>query len=215
MSRHSRDEPKFDNFLSDLAADIKQEIRNNKRGSGNPSNMSLAPLRSLDDFILQGSRFQVPDINQAERCFNRIISNLLYYQTNYFLSSLIIFLLVTFLHPQQMALGIILLSCLVGGLYYLQQQQAAVMRFKRDHPVLSMILMVTIFHYLAYKFASIIVILMGIALPVTFVIVHAALRLRNVKNKLVNASEAIGLSKQTPMAFILQEIGIEAEVKMN
>ena len=67
-------------------------------------------------------------------------------------------------------------SCLVGGLYYLQQQQAAVMRFKRDHPVLSMILMVTIFHYLAYKFASIIVILMGIALPVTFVIVHAALR---------------------------------------
>ena len=71
--------------------------------------MSLAPLRSLDDFILQGSRFQVPDINQAERCFNRIISNLLYYQTNYFLSSLIIFLLVTFLHPQQMALGIILL----------------------------------------------------------------------------------------------------------
>ena len=40
-------------------------------------------------------------------------------------------------------------------------------------------------------------------------------RLRNVKNKLVNASEAIGLSKQTPMAFILQEIGIEAEVKMN
>jgi len=157
----------------------------------------------------------VPDINQAERCFNRIISNLLYYQTNYFLSSLIIFLLVTFLHPQQMALGIILLSCLVGGLYYLQQQQAAVMRFKRDHPVLSMILMVTIFHYLAYKFASIIVILMGIALPVTFVIVHAALRLRNVKNKLVNASEAIGLSKQTPMAFILQEIGIEAEVKMN
>ena len=71
--------------------------------------MSLAPLRSLDDFILQGSRFQVPDINQAERCFNRIVSNLLYYQTNYFLSSLIIFLLVTFLHPQQMALGIILL----------------------------------------------------------------------------------------------------------
>ena len=41
------------------------------------------------------------------------------------------------------------------------------------------------------------------------------LRLRNVKNKLVNASEAIGLSKQTPMAFILQEIGIEAEVKIN
>ena len=80
--------------------------------NSNPNNMDLAPLRSLDDFILQGSRFQVPDINQPDRCFNRIVNNLLYYQTNYFLSGLVIFLLVTFLHPQQMALGIILLvSC--------------------------------------------------------------------------------------------------------
>ena len=71
--------------------------------------MDLAPLRSLDDFILQGSRFQVPDINQPERWFNRIVQNLLYYQTNYFLSALVIFLIVAFLHPQQMALGIILM----------------------------------------------------------------------------------------------------------
>ena len=40
-------------------------------------------------------------------------------------------------------------------------------------------------------------------------------RLRNVKNKLVNVSEAMGLSKQTPMAIFLRELGIESEIKMN
>ena len=33
--------------------------------AGVDNKMDLAPLRTLDDFILQGSRFQVPDINQA------------------------------------------------------------------------------------------------------------------------------------------------------
>lgn len=211
MSR--RVEPKLENFLTDLAADIKQELRQNKRGDSNK--MDLAPLRTLDDFILQGSRFQVPDINQPERWFNRIVQNLLYYQTNYFLSALVIFLIVAFLHPQQMALGIILMGLLFGGLAYLQHQQEAVKRFKRDHPAITFIGGIFFSHYLVYKLGSIIVILMGIALPVTFVIIHSSLRLRNVKNKLVNASEAIGLSKQTPMAFILQEIGIEPEVKIN
>jgi len=212
MSRRTN-EPKLENFLSDLAADIKQELRQNQRSD--PNKMDLAPLRPLDDFLLQGSRFQVPDLNQPERWFNRIVNNLLYYQTNYFLSALIIFLIVAFLHPQEMAFGIILMGLLFGGVAYLQQQQEAVKRFKRDHPMLTFTLMVLISHWLVFKLGSIVVILMGIALPVTFVIIHSSLRLRNVKNKLVNVQEAIGLSKQTPMAFILQEIGIEAEMKMN
>ena len=33
--------------------------------AGVDNKMDLAPLRTLDDFILQGSRFQVPDINQV------------------------------------------------------------------------------------------------------------------------------------------------------
>jgi len=212
MSRRTN-EPKLENFLSDLAADIKQELRQNQRSD--PNKMDLAPLRPLDDFLLQGSRFQVPDLNQPERWFNRIVNNLLYYQTNYFLSALIIFLIVAFLHPQEMAFGIILMGLLFGGVAYLQQQQEAVKRFKRDHPMLTFTMMVLISHWLVFKLGSIVVILMGIALPVTFVIIHSSLRLRNVKNKLVNVQEAIGLSKQTPMAFILQEIGIEAEMKIN
>ena len=56
--------------------------------------VELAPLRPLDDFLLQTARFQVPVINDPERWANRVTSNLLYYQTNYMLLAGLIFLLV-------------------------------------------------------------------------------------------------------------------------
>lgn len=77
----------------------------------NAVGMELAPLRSLSEFLLSEARFQVPDVNNDERWFNRIVSNLLYYQSNYFLSSVCIFLMVTFLHPQEMAYGLGVMVC--------------------------------------------------------------------------------------------------------
>lgn len=52
------------------------------------------PLRSLDDFLLSSARFSAPDVRDLERWNNRIINNLLYYQSNYFLSALGFLLLV-------------------------------------------------------------------------------------------------------------------------
>jgi hypothetical protein len=46
------------------------------------------PIRTLDDFVLDSSRFAVRDIPHLERWNNRIINNLLYYQSNYFVSFL-------------------------------------------------------------------------------------------------------------------------------
>ncbi len=57
-------------------------------------NVEFAPLRSLDDFVLGSARFQVPSFKDPERVVNRIINNLLYYQSNYFLSAVVIFLVV-------------------------------------------------------------------------------------------------------------------------
>lgn len=44
---------------------------------------------------------------------------------------------------------------------------------------------------------------------VTFV--HASLRLRNLRNKLVNKIEGIGL-KRTPMGLFLEHLGMEQEL---
>ena len=52
---------------------------------------------------------QIPDLNNEERWLHRITQNLLYYQTNYFLSSFIIFAIVGSMHPQKMAVGILVM----------------------------------------------------------------------------------------------------------
>ena len=52
------------------------------------------PLRSLDDFLLCSARFAVPDVRDLDRWNNRIINNLLYYQSNYLVSALGLLLLV-------------------------------------------------------------------------------------------------------------------------
>jgi len=41
--------------------------------------------------------------------------------------------------------------------------------------------------------------------------IHASMRLRNVKNKLVNKIEVIGL-KRTPMGLFLEALGMEQEL---
>ena len=63
-------------------------------------------------------RFDLPEFNNLERWFNRIVNNLLYYQTNYFLSAILIFLVLGFLHPSKMILGI---TTLAVGRYWTDQ----------------------------------------------------------------------------------------------
>lgn len=60
----------------------------------NPSEFEIAPLRSLGDFFLEAARFQIPNVNDLEKWGNRVTSNLLYYQTNYFLLAILIFMII-------------------------------------------------------------------------------------------------------------------------
>ncbi len=56
--------------------------------------MQPPPFRTLDDFLLGSARFSVPDVRDLDRWNNRIINNLLYYQSNYFASSVVFLLIV-------------------------------------------------------------------------------------------------------------------------
>jgi len=56
--------------------------------------VEFAPMRPLDDFLLQSARFQLPNFKDPVRWANRVTNNLLYYQTNYFFTALVIFLIV-------------------------------------------------------------------------------------------------------------------------
>lgn len=57
------------------------------------ANVELTPLRAWDDFFPSWERFARPDTKDLARWNNRIINNLLYYQTNYLVSAVAIFLI--------------------------------------------------------------------------------------------------------------------------
>lgn len=78
------------------------------------NNFQFAPLRSLDDFLLNSARFQLPAFGDFEKWGNRVVKNLLYYQTNYFILAALEFLLVGLIHPAKIGLGLFL----VAGVFY-------------------------------------------------------------------------------------------------
>lgn len=184
------------------------------RGSRNNNmDISIAPLRSLDDFILGSSRFQLPDFSNPDKWANRIVNNLLYYQSNYILSSLVIFSLISFLNPQQMFYGILTMAIVFGILYYVSHSKAEVGRFKKNHPLIVMVSVFCVGYFFIYKIGCVIVFLFGVMMPVLFTIVHSTLRLRNLNNKVANVADALGVTKKTPMAIFLNEWGIEPDMK--
>ncbi|XP_029942777.1 PRA1 family protein 2-like [Salarias fasciatus] len=168
------------------------------------------PLRSLDDFLLSTARFAVPDVRDLDRWNNRIINNLLYYQSNYLLSALGLLLLAGYLRPLQTVLGAAVVSVLFLGLIWGAEHRAPIRRFRRNHPLLSLLAVLSLSYTLLTVLRAAAVFLFAIAFPILMILVHASLRLRNLKNKLENRLESIGL-KRTPMGLLLEALGQEQE----
>ena len=173
-------------------------------------NFKLAPLRSFDDFMVTSSRFQVPDLQNRDRYLNRIVANLLYYQTNYFLGYVIVFCIITLMQPQQMFLGLLTFSFIVGTMFYARNEKERTRQFlQQQSPAVLVGMVMLMVFIISWGFGFIMTFFLALGIPIIFVILHASLRLRNVKNKLVNASEALGVSRATPMSLILSEIGFD------
>jgi hypothetical protein len=132
------------------------------------NNFQFAPLRSLDDFLLNSARFQLPAFGDFEKWGNRVVKNLLYYQTNYFILAAIEFLLVGLIHPAKIGLGCVLLS----GVFYamfaiygpntgpgLQSQIASVNKYAVAA------LLLGIAHLFLYMFDAVLIVVFAFLLP--------------------------------------------------
>uniref|UniRef100_A0A8C6SA21 PRA1 family protein n=1 Tax=Neogobius melanostomus TaxID=47308 RepID=A0A8C6SA21_9GOBI len=172
------------------------------------------PLRTLDDFALGSARFAVPCVRDVDRWNNRVVNNLLYYQTNYLACALAWLLLFkTFLTPLHHYLyargaAVVVLSFL--GFVLAAENQAPVRRFRRKHPAVCLLAILLLSYLLVTVLGSVAVFAFGIAFPILMVLVHASVRLRSLKNKLENKLESIGL-KRTPMGLLLEALGQEQE----
>uniref|UniRef100_A0A8D3B131 PRA1 family protein n=1 Tax=Scophthalmus maximus TaxID=52904 RepID=A0A8D3B131_SCOMX len=168
------------------------------------------PLRSLDDFLLSSARFALPDVRDLDRWNNRIINNLLYYQSNYLLSALGLLLLVGYFWPLQLCVGAVVVTLLFLGFVWAAENQAPIRRFRRNHPsicVLAILRGQLLFHISAGRRGCLPV---WNSLPYTDGSGPCVGELRSLKNKMENKLESIGL-RRTPMGLLLEALGQEQE----
>jgi len=180
--------------------------------------IDLAPFRSLDEFAMAQAKFEMPELTNPEKWSTKLVSNLLYYQTNYFVGALIIFLLACFFSP------------VFGVQYYLAVNHVQVKTWKKNHPTVVMVGTLTIGLLLLYQFGWVRVFLLGILLPVLLAVAHAFLHQKEKthvskgpfwkKKKEIEAdnleekvAEVLGVSKETLMGRFMDEWGIEPEFK--
>lgn len=76
--------------------------------------VNIAPLRAWDDFFPGSDRFARPDFRDISKWNNCVVSNLLYYQTNYLVVAAMISV-VGFLSPFNMILGGIVVVLVFTG----------------------------------------------------------------------------------------------------
>ncbi|XP_072223323.1 PRA1 family protein 3-like [Leuresthes tenuis] len=175
--------------------------------------MELAPLRPWDDFFPGTDRFAKPEFGDLAKWNNRVISNLMYYQTNYFLAAVVVFLIVGFLNPFGMFLGGAVVALVFGGSVWAGENQTTIKNFKRKNPTLFVIGVMVTSYFLLSLCGGVMVFIFGITFPLLLILIHASLRLRNMKNRLENKFEGVGL-KKTPMGIIMDLLD-QQEEKMN
>lgn len=176
------------------------------------SAITFAPLRTLDDFLLESARFQIPNFQDFEKWGKRVTNNLLYYQTNYFLMALILFTVIAVIHPVKMISGAFIM-CLIFTLFcYVTNERGNLGQFKKKHPIVSALVVFIIGYFvIVMMMGSLLIFLVGILVPFCAIFIHASLRLRNIRNKLANQVENLGF-RNTPMGIFLEEMGLEREV---
>ncbi|XP_039971393.1 ADP-ribosylation factor-like 6 interacting protein 5a [Xiphias gladius] len=172
--------------------------------------VELTPLRTWEDFFPGSERFAKPDAKDLAKWNNRVVSNLLYYQTNYLALAIVVFLIVGFLNPLGMFTAMAVVSSVFLGSVWVGENRAVINNFKRQNPTAFVIAIMVASYFLISMLGSVMVFMSAITLPLALIFAHASFRLRNMKNKLENKIEGAGL-KRSPMGILLEALGQQEE----
>uniref|UniRef100_A0A8D0H5Q6 PRA1 family protein n=1 Tax=Sphenodon punctatus TaxID=8508 RepID=A0A8D0H5Q6_SPHPU len=172
--------------------------------------VQVAPLRPWEDFFPGLDRFARPDFKDISKWNNRVVSNLLYYQTNYLMVAAAVVSIVGFLSPINMILGGTVVVLVFMGFVWASHNKEVLHKFKKQYPMAFVVSIMLSSYFLISYVGDVMVFIFGITLPLLLTFVHASLRLRNIKNKLENKMEGIGL-KKTPMGIILDALEQQEE----
>lgn len=173
--------------------------------------VELPSLRSLQDFVTD-AQFTAPTFRDRDRMENRMINNLIYYQTNYFICAILIVIVVGTLYPKDLIIGAVtfIVAFVLFGIA--QSKEPRFAHLKSQYPSLVPIAVVALAMLVIYALGSTLVFIGGVTLPIAVILLHAATRKRNIKNKFANTVE---LFKEdvTPMTILLSKICSTKEEK--
>ncbi|CAF0999579.1 unnamed protein product [Brachionus calyciflorus] len=117
------------------------------------------------------------------------------------------------IHPVQFLTGLFIFVVLFVGAIALSNNYHVIQRLKRDKPFVNLAMILLLSGFLFNLFGSLLTFLFSICLPLTVIFVHAGLRLRNLKNKIENKKEFIGVTR-TPMGVLLQSLDFMVNEKL-
>lgn len=116
--------------------------------------VNIAPLRAWDDFFPGSDRFARPDFRDISKWNNRVVSNLLYYQTNYLVVAAMMISVVGFLSPFNMILGGIVVVLVFTGFVWAAHNKDILRRMKKQYPTAFVMVVMLASYFLISLFGS-------------------------------------------------------------
>jgi len=167
----------------------------------------IPPHRSIQEFV-GGNEWSKPTFVPSEfgELQKQVISNLIYYQTNYSAIAIPFLLLVTYFRPAALLFGLVVIAVLLAGFVYSSRQQTALTAVAHDRPIVVLLGLLTVAFLVIRMFGTVFIFLLGIALPLALIVAHATARTPTVLNKIANTMESLSL-EMTPMGVVLCWLG--------
>ncbi|OZC07420.1 PRA1 family protein [Onchocerca flexuosa] len=175
------------------------------------NSVQVPPLRSFREFFCDKSRFEIPPFRDLPKWNNRMLSNLLYYQTNYFAFMSLIILICASVQLRDVFIGLVAIMCVAAVLIFSLSSNSTFVQARRDHTFITLGAMLLSFYFFVYAIVPVVTVLFTLSLPLLLVLVHASTRLRSLKVKINHQLERVGL-KNTVMAYLLERCGIELKI---
>lgn len=133
------------------------------------NNFQFAPLRGLDDFVLGSARFQLPNFGDFEKWGNRVVKNLLYYQTNYFFLAALEVLIIGLVQPTKVICGFVAIAAVFFAILmiYGPNKISATQQLQNVNKYAVFGLLIGIAYIFLYMFDAVLLVLFVVLLPIS------------------------------------------------
>jgi hypothetical protein len=181
---------------------------------GDAQNVQFPPFRGLEDFCLDSARFQLPSFNDQSRWSNRVVNNLLYYQTNYLTLMITMIILDGMLFHSEFLYGLIGTTCAVMSVLTATAENGSLSELRTSHPWAMLVGWVFSGYVVVKRLRDIAVFAFPLAMSLLLIFSHASLRTRNIKNRLANKMEQLGVMR-TPMGLLFELAAVACPTEEN